>query len=127
VGYDPNRISATGALAVRSSIVSADANTTLESLASPIRRLVLHRLSDGTCSFTQAMKAAHLTDTSKIAFHLRKLEESGLITHVARERYRLTVRGRGAITILSSIDHLDSRKGSGNRVFPSKIRPPTPS
>jgi len=116
-----------GPLAVRSSIVSADANTTLESLASPIRRLVLHRLSDGTCSFTQAMEAAHLTDTSKIAFHLRKLEESGLITHEARERYRLTVRGRGAISILSSIDHLDSRKGSGNRVFPSKIRPRTTS
>ncbi|MCI4372195.1 MAG: response regulator [Thermoplasmata archaeon] len=122
VGYDPNRITATGALAVRSSIVSADANTTLESLASPIRRLVLHRLADGTCSFTQAMEAAHLTDTSKIAFHLRKLEESGLITHVARERYRLTVRGRGAIAILGEIDHLDSRKGSGNRVFPSRIR-----
>jgi CheY-like chemotaxis protein/DNA-binding HxlR family transcriptional regulator len=127
VGYDPNRITATGALAVRSSIVSADANTTLESLASPIRRLVLRRLSEGTCSFTQAMEAAHLTDTSKIAFHLRKLEESGLITHVARERYRLTVRGRGAIKILSEIDHLDSGKGSGNRIFPSKTRPRKPA
>jgi len=125
VGYDPSRITATGALAVRSSIMSADANTTLESLASPIRRLVLLRLADGTCSFTQAMEAAHLTDTSKIAFHLRKLEESGLITHVARERYRLTPRGKGAVMILSSIDDLDSRKGSGNRVFPSQVRPPT--
>jgi DNA-binding HxlR family transcriptional regulator len=73
------------------------------------------------------MEAAHLTDTSKIAFHLRKLEESGLITHVARERYRLTVRGRGAIKILSEIDHLDSGKGSGNRIFPSKTRPRKPA
>lgn len=122
VGYDPNRITATGALAVRSSIVSADANTTLEALASPIRRLVLHRLADGACSFMQAMEAAQLSDTSKIAFHLRKLEESGLITHFARERYRLTPRGKGVIKVLSSIDHLDSAKGSGNRIFPSKTR-----
>jgi CheY-like chemotaxis protein/DNA-binding HxlR family transcriptional regulator len=120
VAYDPNKITATGALAVRASIVSADAHTTLESLASPIRRLVLHRLAEGPCSFMQAMEAAHLDDTSKIAFHLRKLTESGLVTHMARERYRLTPRGKGAIQVLNSIDSLDSAKGSGNRVFPSK-------
>jgi CheY-like chemotaxis protein len=125
IGYDPNKITATGALAVRTSIVSADAHTTLESLGSPIRRMVLRRLADGPCSFTQAMEAAHLDDTSKIAFHLRKLSESGLITHLAREQYRLTPRGRGAIKILSSIDDLDSAKGSGNRVFPSKIERPS--
>jgi CheY-like chemotaxis protein/DNA-binding transcriptional ArsR family regulator len=122
VGYDPNKITATGALAVRSSIVSADAHATLESLASPIRRLVLRRLAEGPCSFTQAMEAAHLDDTSKISFHLRKLTESGLVAHTARERYRLTARGKGAILILSSIDDLDSAKGSGNRVFASKIQ-----
>jgi FixJ family two-component response regulator/DNA-binding transcriptional ArsR family regulator len=121
VGYDPNRITATGALAVRTSIVSADAHTTLESLGSPIRRLVLRRLADGPCSFTQAMEAAHLDDTSKIAFHLRKLTESGLVTHLAGERYRLTPRGKGAIAILGSIDNLDSEKGSGNRIFQSKV------
>jgi CheY-like chemotaxis protein/DNA-binding transcriptional ArsR family regulator len=121
VGYDPNKITATGALAVRSSIVSADAHTTLESLGSPIRRLVLRRLAEGPCSFTQAMEAAHLDDTSKISFHLRKLTESGLVAHTARERYRLTPRGKGAIVILSSIDDLDSAKGSGNRVFASKV------
>jgi CheY-like chemotaxis protein/DNA-binding transcriptional ArsR family regulator len=120
VGYDPSKISATGALAVRASIVSADANQTLESLSSPIRRFVLRRLADGPTSFMQAMEAAHLDDTSKIAFHLRKLTESGLVAHVAGERYRLTARGKGAIKILGEIDDLDSRKGSGNRVFPSK-------
>jgi len=125
IGYDPNKITATGALAVRASIVSADAHTTLESLSNPIRRLVLRRLAEGPCSFMQAMEAGRLDDTSKIAFHLRKLTESGLVAHLARERYRLTARGRGAIKILSSIDDLDSRKGSGNRIFPSK--PPIPS
>ena len=124
IGYDPNKITATGALAVRSSIVSADAHTTLELLGSPIRRLVLRRLAEGPCTFTQAMEAAHLDDTSKIAFHLRKLTESGLVVHLAGERYRLTPRGKGAITILSSIDDLDSAKGSGNRVFPSQTHRP---
>jgi CheY-like chemotaxis protein/DNA-binding transcriptional ArsR family regulator len=122
VGYDPDRITATGALAVRASIVSADAHTTLESLASPVRRLVLHRLGEGPASFTQAMEAAHLDDTSVIAFHLKKLTESGLITHVARGRYRLTARGKGAVRILGSVDELDSAKGSGNRIFPSRPR-----
>ena len=119
VAYDPNKITATGALAVRAAIVSADAHETLESLSNPIRRLVLRRLADGSISFTQAMEAAHLDDTSKIAFHLRKLTESGLVAHLAGERYRLTVRGKGAIKILDSIDDLDSREGSGNRVFAS--------
>jgi CheY-like chemotaxis protein/DNA-binding HxlR family transcriptional regulator len=121
VGYDPNKITATGALAVRASIVSADAHTTLESLGNPIRRLVLRRLAEGPASFSQAMTAARLDDTSLISFHLRKLTESGLVAHLARERYRLTPRGRGAIRILSSIDELDSAKGSGNRIFPSKV------
>lgn len=124
VGYDPDKISATGALAVRASIVSADAHTTLESLANPVRRMVLHRLSEGPCTFTQAMEAAHIDDTSLIAFHLRKLTESGLVAHSPRERYRLTARGKGAIQILTSIDELDASGGSGNRVFASM--PPTP-
>ncbi|MGA8663915.1 MAG: response regulator [Thermoplasmata archaeon] len=119
VGYDPTKITATGALAVRASIVSSDARTTLDSLANPIRRLVLRRLSDGSCSFMQAMEAAHLDDTSLIAFHLHKLTESGLVAHVARERYQLTPRGKGAVQILNSIDDLDVGKGSGNRIFPS--------
>lgn len=120
VGYDPKKITATGALAVRASIVSAEAGVTLDSLANPIRRLVLRRIAEGPCSFTQAMEAAHIDDTSLIAFHLRTLSEGGLITHEPRERYRLTPRGNGAIKILTSIDELDSGEGSGNRIFPSK-------
>jgi CheY-like chemotaxis protein len=126
VGYDPNKITATGALAVRASIVSAEAGVTLDSLANPIRRLVLRRLAEGSCSFTQAMEAAHIDDTSLIAFHLRTLSEGGLITHEPRERYQLTPRGNGAIKILTAIDELDSGRGSGNRIFPSKL-PKRPS
>jgi FixJ family two-component response regulator/DNA-binding transcriptional ArsR family regulator len=120
VGYDPNKITATGALAVRASIGSVDAHLTLESLASPIRRLVLRRLAEGPCTFTQALTASNLKDTSQIAFHLRKLTQSGLITHATRQRYRLTPRGTGANQILNSVYDLDTRKGSGNQVFPSK-------
>jgi CheY-like chemotaxis protein len=127
VAYDPDKISATGALAVRASIVSADAHRTLESLSNPIRRLVLRRLAEGPISFMQAMEAAQIEDTSKIAFHLRKLTESGLVAHLAGERYRLTPRGRGVIKVLSSIDDLDSEKGSGNRIFPSKPTKSSPS
>jgi DNA-binding response OmpR family regulator/DNA-binding HxlR family transcriptional regulator len=119
VGYDPSKITATGALAVRASIVSADAHTTLESMSNPIRRLVLRRLADGPCSFMQAMSAAKIDDTSLISFHLRKLTESGLVAHLARERYQLTARGNGVVEILRSIDQLDSGKASGNRIFSS--------
>ncbi len=120
IGYDPNKITATGALAVRAAIASADVHTTLESLSSPVRRLVLRRLADGPCSFGQAMEAAHLDDTSKIAFHLRKLTESGLVAHLPRQRYRLTERGKGVLKVLGSIDDLDSGRGSGNLVLVSK-------
>jgi CheY-like chemotaxis protein/DNA-binding HxlR family transcriptional regulator len=127
VAYDPNKITATGALAVRASVAAADAHETLESLSNPIRRLVLRRLADGPISFTQALEAAHLDDTSKIAFHLRKLTESGLVAHLPGENYRLTPRGKGAINVLNAIDALDSAEGSGNRVFPSTPESPDPS
>lgn len=117
VGYNASKISATGAIAVRASIVAADAHTTLESLSNPIRRLVLRRLADGPCTFTQALEAARIEDTSKIAFHLRKLVESGLVSHEEDDPYRLTPRGMGVIEILGQIDHLDSDEGSGNRIF----------
>ena len=122
VGYDPNRITATGALAVRASIVSTDAAATLASLSNPIRRLVLRRLAEGPCTFTQAVTATNIKDTSKVAFHLRRLTQSGLVTHATRQRYRLTPRGQGATQILSSVYDLGSRKGSGNLVFHLKPR-----
>jgi CheY-like chemotaxis protein len=122
VGYNPQKISPTGVIAVRASIVAADAHTTLESLSNPIRRLVLRRLADGPATFMQAMKAAKLGDTSKISFHLRKLVESGLVSHAGEGPYELTARGRGVIDVLGEIDRLDSEKGSGNRVFSVKSK-----
>jgi CheY-like chemotaxis protein/DNA-binding transcriptional ArsR family regulator len=117
IAYDPQKTTATGALAVRASISSGDVNATLESLASPVRRLVLRRLAEGPCTFTQAMEAAHFDDTSKIAFHLRKLRKSGLIEYDSKKRYRLSRRGQGAIQILDEMGSLDSRRTSGNKVL----------
>jgi len=117
VAYDPAKITATGVLAVRASIASLDAPATLDSLANPIRRLVLRRLAEGDCTFSEALEAAHLDDTSKIAFHLRKLVESGLIEHAPEKLYRLSDRGKGAVAILRGIDRIDSEQAGSNRVF----------
>ena len=117
VEYDPRRIRSSAAVAVRSAVVSADSHATLASLDSPIRRLVLRRMAEGPCSFSQAMRAARMTDTARIAFHLRKLTRSGLVLHVPGSSYSISPRGLGAITILDGIDHLSSGSGSRNEVF----------
>jgi CheY-like chemotaxis protein/DNA-binding transcriptional ArsR family regulator len=117
VSYDPTKITATGALAVRASITGVDARTTLDAIASPIRRLVLRRLKEGEATFTQTLEAAHLDDTSLISFHLRKLVDSGLVEHAPEKKYRLSTRGGEAIAILDSIDGLSPGTASGNRAF----------
>jgi CheY-like chemotaxis protein/DNA-binding HxlR family transcriptional regulator len=120
VGYDPMKVSALGALAVRASLVTATPHTTLETLSSPIRRVILRRLADGPCSFTQAMEATQLDDTSKIAFHLRRLTESGLVHHTPGQVYLLSEQGTRAIAILNGIEQLDSDTGNKNRIFASQ-------
>jgi DNA-binding HxlR family transcriptional regulator len=117
VAYDASTFPTTRTLVPRASFVAMDAQTTLESLAGPIRRRILRRLLVGPCSFTETLKAARLEDTSKIAFHLRKLSESGLIEHAPKKKYRLTRRGEEAIAVLDAIDHLDSDKGAADQVL----------
>jgi Mn-dependent DtxR family transcriptional regulator len=104
--------------AVRVQTESTNAHKTLESLSNPIRRLILQRLAVGPGTFTQTMMASHLNDSSKTAFHLNSLTESGLIVHSVRGPYRLTPRGKGAIKILKSINGLYSVKRSRKRSFP---------
>jgi CheY-like chemotaxis protein len=117
VAFDPSKITATGALTVRSSIAAAEAHSTIEAISSPVRRLVLRRLALGECTFTQALEAAHLDDTSLIAFHLRKLSVAGLIEHLPGQRYRLSERGRGTVAVLEEIDGLKPRREGGNQAF----------
>jgi predicted ArsR family transcriptional regulator len=74
-------------------------------------------LAQGPCTFTETLKASRVEDTSKFAFHLRKLSESGLVEHTPKKKYRLTRRGEEAVAILYGIDRLDSAKKSGNQVL----------
>jgi hypothetical protein len=101
-------------------IESIDAAAALESLSHPVRRHVLRRLATGPASFTEALEAAHIEDTSLIAFHLRKLRNSGHVKHLGRAGYALTPRGIVAIQILFSIDSLAPVKRRGRRVVSTK-------
>ncbi len=95
---------------------------TILSLSHRIRRLILCRLAEGECTFMQAGEAAAVDDTSKLAFHLRTLTERGLVGHKPRGLYHLTGKGRSAVTILSSLEHLERTKGRQAGRSPSQVR-----
>ena len=95
---------------------------TFLSLSHRIRRLILCRLGEGDCTFMQAGEAAVVDDTSKLAFHLRTLTEHGMVGHTPRGLYHLTPKGRGAVTILRSIDRLELTNGRRTRISPSLSR-----
>ncbi len=109
VTYDPARISSAAAHDVRAAVAGPATRATLETLANPVRRAVLRRAHDGACSFTEALKAAGLEDSPKLAFHLRRLVDDGLLAH-DQESYRITAKGREALALLSELDGL-SRHG----------------
>lgn len=90
---------------LRSALVGPVLQGALEALAHPTRRRVLLRLSDGTASFGQAMEAAGLEDSPKLSFHVRRLEEEGLIAHLSGG-YRLTPKGQGAVRVLREVERL---------------------
>jgi predicted transcriptional regulator len=88
--------------------------TALEALSSPIRRRVLFRLTKGAASFSEAMHAAELDDSPKLAFHMHRLIDEGLIVHL-HEQYRLTPKGQSAVAILREME--DVAAGKGTRAF----------
>ena len=105
VTFDPKQISATSARDVRAAVAGPATRLTLETLANPVRRAVLRRAADGPCSFTDALKAAGLEDSPKLAFHIRRLVDDGLVAHEG-ESYRITAKGKEAILWLSEADAL---------------------
>jgi CheY-like chemotaxis protein/DNA-binding transcriptional ArsR family regulator len=117
VTFDPKRISATGARDVRAAVAGPATRLTLETLANPVRRAVLRRAADGPCSFTDALKAAGLEDSPKLAFHIRRLVDDGLVAHEG-ESYRITPKGREAILWLSEADALARHDGATSGAFP---------
>ncbi|EQD49524.1 Signal transduction response regulator, receiver region domain protein, partial [mine drainage metagenome] len=70
VGFNPRRVSTQAAAALGSAVASEETHSTLEALANPIRRKILHRMGEGPASFGEAMRAAGLDDSPKMAFHL---------------------------------------------------------
>ncbi len=117
VTFNPKRISAADARDVRAAVVGPATRLTLEALANPVRRAVLRRAADGACSFTEAMRAAGLEDSPKLAFHLRRLVDDGLLVH-GGENYRITAKGTEAMRLLSELDELARFSGMHNGAIP---------
>lgn len=122
VGFNPRRISETAATALAGAVAKDATDSTLEALASPIRRSVLHRLGEGPASFGDAMQSTGLVDSPKLSFHLRRLVDAGLVTH-ENEQYRLTGRGEAAVRLLLAVNFLPPTNSDQNLAFAARKEP----
>jgi CheY-like chemotaxis protein len=119
VGFNPRRVPPAAAVALGGAVAADETHETLEALANPIRRKALLRLAEGPSSFGDAMQAAGLDDSPKMAFHLRKLVDAGLALHDG-ETYRLTSRGEAGAHLLRDATFLPPTGDSGNLAFPGR-------
>lgn len=118
VGFDPGVLPDSAVLQVRAAISAVRVQGTLGALANPLRRHILRRLADGPTSFTEVMRAAGIDDSPKLSFHLRTLQEEGLISHTS-EAYHLTPTGKEAVRVLQEVDELGSAEEGRVLVFPT--------
>ncbi|MCI4347156.1 MAG: response regulator [Thermoplasmata archaeon] len=116
IGLDPSRVTQAQAEALRTAVTSPAVQSALEALSSPIRRRVLYRLAEGSGSFSDAMHAAELDDSPKLAFHLHRLVGEGLIAHLG-DKYRLTPKGKDAVAILREMENVAAGKGTRTFVY----------
>ncbi len=73
----------------------------VRAVASEYRRKVLeHLLSSGASTYTELMRASGLEESSKFAYHLRRLVAAGLIKQGVDGKYRLTGKGRRVAVML---------------------------
>jgi len=126
VGFNPRRVTGVAAAALGGAVAAEETHSTLEALANPIRRKVLQRLGEGSASFGETMKAAGLDDSPKMAFHMRRLVETGLVLHEG-EAYRLTARGEASVRLLTDATFLPSAGDTGNLAFAGVREPKKPS
>ncbi len=119
VGFNPRRVTRAVAVALGGAVATDETHAALEALANPIRRKILERLAVGPASFGETMEAAGLDDSPKMAFHLRKLVETGLAVHEG-EAYRLTTRGEASVRLLADATFLPPAGDSGNLAFPGR-------
>jgi CheY-like chemotaxis protein len=122
VGFNPRQVPPAAAVALGSAVSADETHATLEALANPIRRKALLRLAEGPASFGEAMQAADLDDSPKMAFHLRKLVDAGLALHEGDD-YRLTSRGEAGARLLRDAAFLPPAGDSGNLAFPGRRAP----
>ncbi len=76
-----------------------------DSLANHIRRKVITQLSkqDEGVTFTTLSRETGINDSPKLSFHLKKLEEKGLIEKDDEKRYHLTEAGEDAFETLKKL------------------------
>jgi CheY-like chemotaxis protein len=118
VGFDPATLSDQAVLQIRAAVSAARVHGTLSALANPLRRHILRRLDEGPTSFTEVMRAAGIDDSPKLSFHLRTLQEDGLIAH-AGDFYQLSENGQEAVRVLKEVDHMGSEEEDRIMLFPT--------
>ncbi len=117
IGFDPSIMSDRAVLEVRAAVSAARVHGVLGALSNPLRRHILRRLEDGPTSFTEVMRAAGIDDSPKLSFHLRTLQEDGLILH-SGEAYRLSPNGKEAVRLLKEVDEMGSKEEGRVMLFP---------
>ena len=125
IGFDPSILPDQAVLEIRSAVSAARVHGMLGALANPLRRHILRRLAEGPTSFTEVMRAAGIDDSPKLSFHLRTLQEDGLILH-SQEAYRLSPNGEEAVRLLKEVDEMGSQEEGRVLLFPVRSREGSP-
>ncbi len=126
IGFDPTTLSDPAILQMRTAVSAARVHGTLGALANPLRRHILRRLDEGPTSFTEVMRAAGIDDSPKLSFHLRTLQEDGLIAH-SSGTYQLSPNGREAVRVLREVDQLSSKDEERVFLFPTAAAAAAPT
>ena len=86
---------------------SAGLQSMLESLANPIRRAVVSYVyTSGPVAYSAILKKSFVDSSSKLSFHLQKLQTDGLLTKVEAGRYAVTEAGSRAWQVVRTLaDH----------------------
>lgn len=121
VGLDPRTIGRPEAVAIRSSVTAPAVQSALEVLSNPIRRRVLLRLATAPASFTEAMHAAELDDSPKLAFHMNRLVDEGLLAR-DENQYTITPKGASAVAIVREIEDVSSQRDPRTFVYVSEAK-----
>src|SRR3989442_15423107 len=76
----------------------------LESLANPIRRAVVgYVFASGPVAYSAILKKSFVDSSSKLSFHLQKLQSDGLLTKVDAGRYAVTDAGQRAWHVVRAL------------------------